>query len=250
MARNSSLLALVLIAQVASLWSTARAATPQDAPNLNRIPVYAAADENSVVLGSLSGGEKPTPLAESRSAGGIRWYLVKTTSGVVGWVKETDHEQSKSIANFFRSLPAEPVTLATEPSIGSPIAARTGAVSIPIRVNGRAVIVPVTFNRSVETNLLLDTGASMTMISRRVAAALALPATGTALLAGIGGTVNVPILRVASVQVGVVEVNDMAVSVHDLSRSAPFEGLLGMDFLGRFDVAVDSVKKLLVLAPK
>jgi predicted aspartyl protease len=117
-------------------------------------------------------------------------------------------------------------------------------------VNGRSVIVPVTFNRSVNANLLLDTGASMTMISPRLATTLALPSTGAGLFSGIGGTVSAPIARVESIKVGDAEISGMAVSVHDVSRFPHFEGLLGMDFLGRFQVSVDAAKKLLVLTPK
>jgi len=253
MANIDAVLKLVIFTLSAQLLSppwSASTATLKEASDIIGIPVYAAADESTSVIGRLADGENPTPVAESRGAGGIRWYLVKTKSGVVGWLKHTENEQSKNVADFFRSLPAERVSIAIEPRARSTAANQSGAVTVPVTVNGRAVIVPVTFNRSVNANLLLDTGASMTMISRRVATALALSTTGAALLSGIGGTVSAPIARIESVQVGDVEVTGMAVSVHDISRPAQFEGLLGMDFLGRFQVSVDSAKKLLVLTPK
>ncbi|MGH7797683.1 MAG: aspartyl protease family protein [Candidatus Binatia bacterium] len=226
------------------------AETPHAAPATAGIPVYAAADDSALTIGTLAMGEKVTPIAETQSGGGIKWYLVKTKSGVVGWIRHKDNEQSKNAENFFRSLPTEPAGIAVEIQPSSADAARRGAVIIPVHVKGRSVIVPVTFNRSVNANLLLDTGASMTMISRRLATNLALPSSGAGLFAGIGGTVSAQIARVDSIKVGDAEVSGMAVSIHDVSRSPQFDGLLGMDFLGRFQVSVDAAKKLLVLTPR
>ena len=222
----------------------------QGASGIAGTPLYAAADDSTPAIGMLAIGEKVTPIAETRGAAGMKWYLVKTRSGVIGWMKHKDNEQSKDVESFFRSLPAEPAGIAVEIQSSSAAAARRGAVIIPVTMSGRSVIVPVTFNRSIDANLLLDTGASMTMISRRLATALALPSTGAGLFSGIGGTVTAPIAHVESIKVGDAEVSGMAVSIHDVSRFPQFEGLLGMDFLGRFQVSVDSAKKLLILTPK
>jgi hypothetical protein len=230
--------------------SAGSAETPREAPAAAEIPVYAAADYSALQIGTLAMGEKVTPLAESQSGGGIKWYLVKTKSGVVGWIRHTDDQQSKTAENFFRSLPTEPAGIAVEIQSTSAGAARLGAVIIPVRVNGRSVIVPVTFNHSLNANLLLDTGASMTMISRRLATNLALASTGAGLFSGIGGTVSAQIARVDSIKVGDAEVSGMTVSIHDVSRFPQFDGLLGMDFLGRFQVSVDATKKLLVLTAR
>jgi aspartyl protease family protein len=213
------------------------------------ISVYAAANESAVAIGVLPSGEKATPIAETQGAGGIKWYLIKTKSGIVGWIKH-DNEQARTLESFFRSRPDEPARIPIETQPRSGAAPMSGAMTIPVAVTGRGVVVPVTFNRSVNANLLLDTGASMTMISRRVATALALPATSAGLFSGIGGTITAPIARVESVKVGDAEVNGMAVSIHDLSRLPQIEGLLGMDFLGRFQVSVDSSRRILVLTPK
>jgi hypothetical protein len=42
----------------------------------------------------------------------------------------------------------------------------------------------------------------------------------------------------------------MPISIHDLFSNPSFEGLLGMDFLGGFQIAVDPVKNLLILTPR
>ena len=245
----AGLAAIVLSAPPISLGWAASAATSFAAPETAEIPVYAAADDSALWIGTLSSGEKTTPVAETQTAGGVKWYLVKTKTGVVGWIKHAANEPSKNADSFFRALPAESRDSAVEIPTSS-AAAQRGAMIIPVNLKGRSVIVPVTFNRSVNAELLLDTGASMTMISRRLATNLALPSSGAGLFSGIGGTVSAEIARVDSIKVGDAEVSGMAVSIHDIPRLPHFEGLLGMDFLGRFQVSVDPAKKLLVLTPR
>jgi hypothetical protein len=42
----------------------------------------------------------------------------------------------------------------------------------------------------------------------------------------------------------------MQVSIHDRIMELGYEGLLGFDFLGRFQMSVDSDKQVLVLTPR
>ncbi|MGH7853601.1 MAG: aspartyl protease family protein [Candidatus Binatia bacterium] len=242
----------MIIAAAVALSDTRAAseATLQSAPQAVTIEIYASADETALPIGTLAAGENVTPIAETQGAGGIKWYLVKSRSGVIGWIKQGTSEQSKKADHFFRSLPPEPSGIAVQIPTSSAAAAAKNAVVIPVTLSRGAIIVPVTFNGSVTANLLLDTGASMTMISRRLASNLALPAITSGLFSGIGGTINAQIARVESIKVGDAEVGGMPISIHDISRFPRFEGLLGMDFLSRFHVSVDSAKQLLVLTPK
>jgi predicted aspartyl protease len=242
----------VILAAVLALSDTSAAgeANSQAAAPDMAIQIYVSADDNALPIGTLAIGETVTPIAETQGAGGIKWYLVKSRSGVVGWIKHGESEQSKKADHFFRSLPPEPSGIAIPIPTASATAAAKNAVIVPVTLNGGSIIVPVTFNGTVSANLLLDTGASMTMISRRLASNLALPAIASGLISGIGGTINAQIARVDSIKVGDAEVGGMPVSIHDLSRFPRFEGLLGMDFLGRFHVSVDSSKQVLVLTPK
>ncbi len=198
----------------------------------------------------LPAGENVTPIAESQGAGGVKWYLVKSQSGIVGWIKQDNGDQANKAAKFFRNLPAEPSGIAVDIPTGPASAAPRGTVIVPINFSGRSVIVPVTFNGSLTANLVLDTGAGMTIITGKVAASLRIPYIGSKYLRGIGGTVRTRVARIDSVKVGDAEVGDMAVSIHDPVGNPTFEGLLGMDFLGRFQVSVDPVKKLLSLTPR
>jgi predicted aspartyl protease len=242
----------VILAAVLALSdaSAAGEANSQAAAQGMAIQIYVSADDNALPIGTMTVGETVTPIAETHGPGGIKWYLVKSRSGVVGWIKHDESEQSKKVDHFFRSLPPEPSGIAVRIPTTSAAAAAKNAVIIPVTLSGGSIIVPVTFNGTVSANLLLDTGASMTMISRRLASNLALPAIASGLISGIGGTINAQIARVDSIKVGDAEVGGMAVSIHDLPRFPRFEGLLGMDFLGRFHVSVDSSKQVLVLTPK
>jgi aspartyl protease len=242
-------LAGALFMAVLAALGQARAASeePQQAP---AVQIYASADDNTLPIGTLAAGENATPIAETLGAGSVKWYLVKSKSGVVGWIKQGDGTQSKKAHDFFRALPAETHGIALDIPTASAAAAPGNAVLIPVTLIGGSVIVSVTFNRSVSANLLLDTGASMTMISRRLASNLALATTASGRFSGIGGTVRTQIGRVNSIKVGDAEVSGMAVSIHDIPQVPRFEGLLGMDFLGRFQISVDPVKKLLVLTPR
>jgi predicted aspartyl protease len=242
----------VILAAVLALSDTSAAgeANSQAAAPGAAIQIYVSADDSALPIGTMTVGETVTPIAETQGPGGTKWYLVKSRGGVVGWIKHSESEQSKKVDHFFRSLPPEPSGIAVRIPTTSAAAAAKNAVIIPVTLSGGSILVPVTFNGTVSANLLLDTGASMTMISRRLASNLALPAIASGLISGIGGTINAQIARVDSIKVGDAEVGGMAVSIHDLPRFPRFEGLLGMDFLGRFHVSVDSSKQVLVLTPK
>ena len=230
--------------------AAATAATSPVAAQSLSIPIYASADENALRIGTLAAGETVSPIAETQGAAGNKWYLIKSGGGVVGWIKQGENEQSKKADHFFRSRAPELSGIAIQIPTASAAGAGKNAVIIPVTLNAGTIIVPVTFNRTVTANLLLDTGASMTMISRRLASNLALPAIASGAISGIGGTISAQIARVDSIKVGDAEVGAMAVAIHDLSRFPRSEGLLGMDFLSRFHLSVDSAKQLLVLTPK
>jgi clan AA aspartic protease (TIGR02281 family) len=115
---------------------------------------------------------------------------------------------------------------------------------------GRAALVGVTLNRSVNGNLIVDTGATNTVISRRLATLLSLRQTGATIGQTVGGPISAVTAQLKSIKVGAAEVTDLSVIVHDFSRDPRVEGLLGMDFLGRYQVGLDAQKQLLVLSPR
>lgn len=219
-------------------------------PKTDGIQVYAAPDESTLPIAVLSAGETTTPVAESQGSAGLKWYLIKTKSGVVGWIKQSESEQSRKLDSFFKSLPTESSISAQIPLTSSTSAPR-GAVIVPVvLLAGRAAIVPVIFNQSLRGNLMLDTGATNTILSRRIAGLLSLRPLGTRTFQTVGGPISIGLSRLQSLKVGEAEVNDLTVAIHDFSPDPRFEGLLGMDFLGRYLVALDAQRQVLVLSPR
>jgi predicted aspartyl protease len=107
----------------------------------------------------------------------------------------------------------------------------------PVLINGNRVLVPVTLSyrgRSARATLLLDTGASMTTISERLAAQLGVdPAdtgSGTATVAD-GRTVGSRWFVADALAVGPKNHSRIRTSILPGSGGANYDGLLGMDFL-------------------
>jgi hypothetical protein len=234
---------------------TARAASSQVGPGQNSAAqVFAEPNEASELLETVRDGAALSPIAEMTGGGGLKWFMVKTRNGNVGWIKAGDNLAAKKIADHFRALPKESFVFA--PSDAADSAAKTSATSvitIPVKINGPKVSVTVTFvvgNSSATGILAVDTGASQTMISKRMARDLRMYASGSGERAGIGGVVTVDIGKVDAIRVGEAEAKDLQVSIHDFSKDPSVEGLLGYDFLGRYNMSVDSDKQVMVLTPR
>ncbi len=112
-----------------------------------------------------------------------------------------------------------------------------GVVPIQRRQNGIPVI-KAKFNRRVEFEMLVDSGASMTVITREIAAALAItPANviDNVRFNTANGQVELPIVYVGNITVGGLELQQIPVAVAGPEMSI---GLLGQDFLQQFDVSL------------
>jgi len=224
---------------------------PPPAQNVE-IMVFAAPDEFSALVETIRDGESLLPMGEMTVPGGLKWFMVKTRTGNVGWIKATDNTASRKIDGHFRSLPNE-VTIIEPASTSASISSKTsakGVITVPVKVVRAKVTVPVTFNNSVTSYLAIDTGAAQTMISKRLARDLRLLSLALEGRRGIGGSVTVDVGRVESIKVGDAEVTNMRVSIHDHGLDRDYEGLLGFDFLGHFNMSLDSAKQVLVLTPR
>jgi hypothetical protein len=219
----------------------------QASPEQVVVQVFTAPDESSLVIESLRDGQSLSPMAEMTAAGGLKWFMVKTSNGNIGWIKAGENNTAKTIDSHFRSLPNENSVIRPTTPVES---ASKGATAIPVKVSGSKVIVSVNFNNSTAANLLLDTGASRTMISSRIAKILRLQSMGSGQGYGIGGVVTVSTARVDSVKLGETERQNLLVMIHDFSPDPSYEGLLGFDFLSHFHMSLDLQKSLLVLTPR
>ena len=235
---------------------TLRAAS---AAQIREVNVFAAADDASPLVESVRDGGALVPIGEMTGAGGVKWFMVKTKSGNVGWIVASDAAEVKKIDDHFRALPKDAISFGPSGEGGSSSLtdgmqiSGTGAITIPVRINGNKVSVPVTLNNgtsSVSGYLALDTGADQTMISKRMARDLRIPSLGSTVSAGIGGAARTEIGRIESMTVGKLVVRNVQVSIHDFVNDPRFEGLLGFDILGRFQMSLDSEKQVMVLTPR
>jgi hypothetical protein len=251
-------LSIPSLSTVVVVWAVCSAAPSAAQTDSPRAPVastavtqlFSAPEESSPPAGILPAGESAIPVAETLGAGGDKWHLIKTKSGVLGWIKQSNSDQSKKLESFFKSLPQESSPIAMPIPSASATAAPRGAVIVPVQFAGRSVIVSALLNRSVTGSLILDTGATSTVISRRLANLLSIRPTTTMVGQTVGGLITAPIARLSSLKIVTAEVIDLSVIIHDFSRDPRIEGLLGMDFLGQFRVSLDSQKQLLVLSPR
>ena len=245
---------LITVLLALSGWLPAAAAGSNQTPARQNpeIMVFGMPDESSVIVDTVRDGESLSPLGEMTGSGGSKWFMVRTRSGNIGWIKADDSNAARKLDGHFRSSPNQLTLIPSASSLREPTSttAATGAITVPVRINGRKVVVLVTFKNgssSATGHLAVDTGASQTMVSKRIARELRLPSIGSEKRRGIGGSVVVDVGLVESVNVGGAEVNNMRVSIHDRGLELGYEGLLGFDFLGRFHMSVDSKKQVMVL---
>ncbi len=127
-------------------------------------------------------------------------------------------------------------------------------VIVPVTPYGGSLLVTVRLNQTRNAHLILDTGATMTVLSNDVALDLGLNASTATQLTTVntaGGPIQVNVSKISSIRAGTAQVNDVAVAIHDLPDSpAGIDGLLGMSFLNHFLVTLDTNKRQLHLKPR
>lgn len=121
-----------------------------------------------------------------------------------------------------------------------------------VTVNGNQVFVPVTLvhgRDEVSINLLMDTGAERTLIHTEVADRLYLNLLGARKAKGevVGGSIiEAKIFKIDSLKVGPHILNnyDIFIVSHE-GKAASYDGLLGMDILGKVSYRLDLAKQLI-----
>lgn len=107
------------------------------------------------------------------------------------------------------------------------------------------VVLPVFVNGQGPFQFFLDTGASRTTLSFALARKLGIVAIGNRSGTGAGGQVRMLSATVDSLSVGNASISDAAVSVGDFLGNfdsvidTKFYGIIGNDFLSRFEVTID-----------
>jgi hypothetical protein len=124
--------------------------------------------------------------------------------------------------------------------------------SVPFRlVNRHWIVVAVSINHTGPYNFLLDSGDQITMIDPSLATALHLDTHGRAVVTGAGSGQSASYAQLDLVEAGSHSVANQKVLVHDLQNlhasDLQLQGILGEDFLERFDLLIDNAHRLLCL---
>jgi aspartyl protease len=127
------------------------------------------------------------------------------------------------------------------------------ATSVPIELAGNAMLVHAQVNRTQRALLLVDTGASTTVLRPLFLARLGMSVPANAPRHRVMLPTGLPIevqFVIVTVQVGDASVDNLEVGVFDAMPQVPdVDGFLGADFLQRFKVTFERTARRMTLEP-
>ena len=120
---------------------------------------------------------------------------------------------------------------------------------IPLERSGDQFLIQATVDDFIEVTLLIDTGASMTILAPGVLRRLGYSLNGpTVNFSTANGVVRAPLVSISSFSLGSQRIAPMRIGALGLTRArGRVDGLLGMDFLSQFEFALDQDAQLLNL---
>ena len=135
----------------------------------------------------------------------------------------------------------DPPDPAASPITRVPFVERAGHLWVRGRVNGGPL-----------ADLVLDTGAAVTVLDARFAARARLHPDGSARFLGLGGSARAALVHLRSIALGGMRAHDVQAAVLDLQPLAPAlggtpAGLIGWDLLGRGSITLDPRRRELVI---
>jgi clan AA aspartic protease (TIGR02281 family) len=122
-------------------------------------------------------------------------------------------------------------------------------------INGNNILIPVLLGyggKEVEVVMVLDTGASIVAIHSEIADELGLKGVQKGRAQVVGGQeITFNMAKLSYVKVGNFRKNDLMAGIIDhRGKSAPYNGLLGMNFLQYFEYDIDFEKQVVRWKPK
>ncbi len=149
-------------------------------------------------------------------------------------------------------LPSQPGPIPHDPA-GHPESDRSGD-AVPLQRVGNLFIVEATLLDTREARLIVDTGASHTILSPALARELGLLSQSGGqgvTVKTAGGPVQADVVTLAQVRVGEAVAQNVLAGVFDIADVPQgVDGLLGLTFLSRFLVTIDAEKGELSLRPR
>jgi predicted aspartyl protease len=133
----------------------------------------------------------------------------------------------------------------------SPTAPRSGRItSVPMQTRNNRFLVPVILNEKETATFLLDTGASITVITpdlaRRAGIEIAPGGMQSRVRMASGQELQVSVIRLKSIRIGLARIDNIGVALYELgimdkTAQPPLvvDGLLGADVLGQFTTTID-----------
>jgi aspartyl protease family protein len=160
--------------------------------------------------------------------------------GIIDQMIKLSPAQAVSLKQYRARL--QQLQQSSGPAPSPPTAAKVGIVGqVPIKRRSSGVpIVDVTFNGRQSFEMLVDSGASFTVITRPMARALGItPAhfVDRVTVSTANGTAQFPIVYLNSIEVGGLSSNRIRVAIAGPDMDM---GLLGQDFLQKYDVILRS----------
>jgi clan AA aspartic protease (TIGR02281 family) len=126
--------------------------------------------------------------------------------------------------------------------------AADGEGTIRLEPWGGGWVAEVVVNNTARGRFLVDTGASVTAISRELADNLGIVAGRPPLILRLhtmAGEVKAPVVSISLLRLGSVEAKDVPAVVHDIPGG--LDGILGNTFLGRYSVTLNARQGLLTV---
>jgi predicted aspartyl protease len=116
---------------------------------------------------------------------------------------------------------------------------------------GKPIMVSARINGGGSAQLMLDTGASVTVINPRILAGMGISSREAlrGSVKGATGSADVLFVPVESIEVGGARSGPLRVAAHDVDLGHG-DGLLGRDFLDQFTVNIDSTAGFVTISPK
>ena len=184
--------------------------------------------------------------SQYRPVGGTLWPFkqIQTTEG--GETAETDLKSADLATEIADSA-------FSAPNAGS-VAHLSKELVVPFDYAQHEIVVKGRLNStSEELEFLVDTGASDTLIDRRVAAEHFLPKDGAFNIAAMSGVVTAESSLVKRLELGKLIVNDVSVRILDLSGQSKHlgrqvAGIIGMNVISRYLVTLDYSKPSITFA--
>ena len=126
--------------------------------------------------------------------------------------------------------------------------------AIPLLRRGNHYLVKVRLNNVSEATLMIDTGASVTSLSRNSFSSLSqhsdFDGLGPRLFNTANGIARGDVYRADAFSLGQQKLRDVNVAVLDFNQGPGVDGLLGMNVLQYFRFEIDQDKQLLLLQPR